>query len=130
MRSFKITAFAAALIPLFRRKPGPRDSDEFGGDPVVAPPAAEEEVAAPRTPRGPERVAPTVNAADAAPASDVSAVPAAGDGDELELEVQRYRAALRAGTLCSKCGQANPADSRFCFDCGAALPLQEAREFD
>jgi hypothetical protein len=50
--------------------------------------------------------------------------------DDIEREVQRYRVALRAGTICTKCGQANPEDSRFCFDCGTALPLTEAREFD
>jgi len=63
-------------------------------------------------------------------AGQVAQTPSPATEDELELEVQRYRAALRAGTVCNKCGQANPAESRFCFDCGAPLPLAEAREFD
>lgn len=50
--------------------------------------------------------------------------------DELELEIERYRAAVRAGTVCAKCGQANPADSLFCFECGARLPLADAKEFE
>jgi hypothetical protein len=41
---------------------------------------------------------------------------------EIEAEVLRYRDALRAGTICTRCGQANPAGSRFCGECGRALP--------
>ena len=39
----------------------------------------------------------------------------------VEQEVVRYREALRAGTICVRCGQANPAGSRFCGDCGRPL---------
>ena len=39
----------------------------------------------------------------------------------VEEEVVRYREALRAGTICARCGQANPTGSRFCGDCGRPL---------
>jgi hypothetical protein len=133
-----IVAFAAVLIPLFRRRVPGADSSEFEGDTSAAPPS-------PPSPRTSPDAAPAVDATHgggvvpptpAASASPVDpAEPAGGPADaatadELELEVQRYRAALRAGTVCNKCGQANPAESKFCFDCGTALPLAEAREFE
>jgi hypothetical protein len=40
----------------------------------------------------------------------------------VEREIERYRAALRAGTVCRRCGCANPEGSRFCFECGRRLP--------
>ena len=40
---------------------------------------------------------------------------------EIERDVLLYREALRAGTVCTRCGQANSAESRFCADCGRAL---------
>jgi len=43
------------------------------------------------------------------------------DAAELEADVQRYRDALREGTLCSHCREANPPDSQFCRSCGHAL---------
>jgi ribosomal protein L40E len=49
--------------------------------------------------------------------------------DALEAEVARYREALRAGTICRKCGEANPPGSRFCADCGADLPVDDVQEF-
>jgi hypothetical protein len=115
-----IIAFAAVLIPLFRRRPGVHDESEFEGGSssagtgagTVAPMAA-----GPATPAGPAPVAPP----DAA---------AGDDGADIEAEVARYRAALRAGTVCRKCGQANPEGSVFCADCGARLPLADAREFE
>jgi hypothetical protein len=75
----------------------------------------------------------SVRPAPHAPVPGAAHVPAAGTPapeDDLEQEVLRYREALRAGTVCNKCGQANPPGSRFCFDCGKALPLADAREFD
>jgi hypothetical protein len=39
----------------------------------------------------------------------------------LAAEVARYRTALRAGTVCKRCKEANPPGSRFCADCGRAL---------
>lgn len=43
------------------------------------------------------------------------------DEAELEADVQRYREALRAGTVCGHCREANPPDSHFCRACGRAL---------
>lgn len=40
---------------------------------------------------------------------------------ELEADVERYRTALREGTLCRHCRTANPAGSRFCGQCGREL---------
>jgi hypothetical protein len=39
----------------------------------------------------------------------------------IEAEVLRYREAMRAGTLCTRCAQANPAGSQFCMECGRKL---------
>lgn len=39
----------------------------------------------------------------------------------LDADVQRYRDALHAGTVCSRCRAANPPGSRFCTDCGNEL---------
>ena len=48
----------------------------------------------------------------------------AGDVDPaLKGEVDRYREAIRAGTLCERCGQANAPDSRFCGECGRPLAV-------
>lgn len=40
------------------------------------------------------------------------------DDAAIDEEVERYRSALRAGTLCAQCRFANPAGSRYCADCG------------
>lgn len=107
-----LLAFAAVLYPLFKRGPAGDDEREFGmgsDDGALAPMAA-----------GP-----------ATPLADVTThdEPAAG-GDDIEREVLRYRVAVRAGTVCRKCGQANPADSAFCFECGARLARADAKEFE
>lgn len=47
--------------------------------------------------------------------------PVIEDAATLDAELGRYRAALRAGTLCLECGQPNPDDSTFCAQCGARL---------
>lgn len=47
---------------------------------------------------------------------------------ELEADVERYRAALREGTVCSGCRGANPGGSRFCGDCGRELDAGPGRE--
>jgi hypothetical protein len=39
----------------------------------------------------------------------------------LESEILAYRAALRAGTVCARCGFANAEDGRFCAECGRPL---------
>lgn len=44
----------------------------------------------------------------------------ASDG-EIRQEVERYRASIKAKTLCDRCLSANPAKSNYCSDCGAAL---------
>lgn len=49
------------------------------------------------------------------------ATPAGADPESLEAEVERYRSALRSGTICARCAEANPAGSRFCSRCGASL---------
>jgi hypothetical protein len=148
-----VIAFAAVLVPLFRRGQHAVDGDEFNMGETPAdgtPPAAATKRAVRRNaevqrdveslPEGAaagEGVVPPMAAGPATPVAPAGAVledaPAAGPAashDDIELEVSRYRTALRAGTVCSKCGQANPADSSFCFECGAQLPLKEAREFD
>jgi hypothetical protein len=40
---------------------------------------------------------------------------------ELEEEIAHYRTALRAGTICDRCGRANREASRFCAECGRPL---------
>ena len=110
-----IAAFAAVLIPLLRRRPGFGDESEFENIPPSANAAA---MARPGKDAAP-------NAADADAGSLDSA-----SADPLESEVQRYRAAMRAGTLCRKCGQANPADGIYCYECGERLPLADAKEFE
>lgn len=47
--------------------------------------------------------------------------PRFSDEAALDAEVERYRAALRAGTLCGRCRFANPGGSNFCADCGRPL---------
>lgn len=114
-----VAAFAAVLFPLFRRRPGFGDETEFEN----VPPASSVE----RPPTGA-----AVTPAAAVGERPVGAVggAAATDADAIEAEVLRYREAVRAGTVCRKCGQANPADSLYCFECGARLPLADAREFE
>lgn len=56
-----------------------------------------------------------------APAQDVVA-------DDLEREIAAYRAALRAGTLCDRCGSANPEVARFCAACGRHLESERGEE--
>jgi ribosomal protein L40E len=127
-----LIAFAAVLIPLFRKGPRTVDDSEFTGDVSRGTDPVRGEGVVPPMAAGP--VTPVDAAGTAAPPADAAQVvaprPAPAGGDELEAEVQRYRVAVRAGTVCTRCGQANPADSRFCFECGTALPLNEAREFD
>lgn len=47
-----------------------------------------------------------------------AAGPILTDDAAIDAEVERYRAALRAGTICAGCRFANPAGSRYCADCG------------
>jgi hypothetical protein len=112
---------------------------------VEGPPAAE----APQSPGAPEAgeglhppeadpvtgegIVPPMAAGPATPVAPIGLphdAPASTSDDEREQQVARYRAALRAGTICRKCGEANVPESRFCADCGAALPLAESHEFE
>jgi hypothetical protein len=115
-----LVAFGAVLVPLFRRKSGVNDDREFdiGADAesASAPPTVAPMAAGPATPVAP----PPVNPPDAGEHAH----------DDIEAEVLRYRAALRAGTVCRKCGQANEEGSVFCADCGTRLPREDAREFE
>ena len=43
------------------------------------------------------------------------------DRADFEADLQRYRDALRAGTVCGHCREPNPAGSRFCGQCGRPL---------
>jgi hypothetical protein len=96
--------------------PGPADRPDA---PAVPPPSPA---------GGPDAPAePTVR--DGQAASAAAASPGSGD-DELERDVRRYRDALRAGTICRKCGEANTPDSMYCAECGARLPLSREREFE
>jgi hypothetical protein len=42
--------------------------------------------------------------------------------DLLEAEIASLRASIRDGIVCPECGWPNPRGSRFCGDCGSALP--------
>jgi ribosomal protein L40E len=127
-----LAAFTAVLLPLFRRGSRSAGADEFRGDRPAADPVRGKGVVPPVAagPATPVDAAGTTRPAATPPADDAAAANPVPPQADVELEVQRYRAAMRAGTICEKCGQANPADSRFCFECGAQLPLAEAREFD
>jgi ribosomal protein L40E len=103
-----VIAFAAVLYPLFRRAPRDDDEREFGSGGVGATLA-------------PSGAGAATSHADALPPDAMN---------DIEREVLRYRTAVRAGTVCRKCGQANPADSRFCFECGAQLARADAKEFE
>jgi hypothetical protein len=148
-----IAAFAAVLVPLFRRgdrsaaarrefddapraEPPPRQAPpprnrprrEHGAAPLAdADPAAGEGIVPPMAAGPATPVAPTAATGPDAPAEPTLPDAAARAGgstapsDRVEREVARYREALRAGTLCRKCGEANPQGSRFCGDCGADL---------
>lgn len=43
------------------------------------------------------------------------------DPEELEADIQRYREALDAGTVCPRCRAPSPPGARFCQECGHAL---------
>jgi len=40
----------------------------------------------------------------------------------LEAEIASLRTSIREGIVCPECGWPNPRGSRFCGDCGSALP--------
>lgn len=41
----------------------------------------------------------------------------------LEAEIAALRDSIRAGVICPQCGSPNPKGSRYCGDCGSALPV-------
>jgi hypothetical protein len=49
------------------------------------------------------------------------------DEASLDAEIDRYRAAVRAGAVCDRCGQANPGGSAFCYECGRALGSRRSK---
>ena len=55
---------------------------------------------------------------------------ALADDADIENEIARYREALRADTMCRRCGQANPADAKYCYECGRKLPVLDREEFE
>ena len=48
--------------------------------------------------------------------------------DDLEREIAAYRAALKAGTLCERCGSANVEEALFCAACGGRLESEPDEE--
>lgn len=122
-----LAAFTAVLIPLFRRRPGFGDEKEFENIPAAA---SEEEAGSGEAASAQDMAE---SAGHAAPPPGADAATPAGGGtadDHVEAEVLRYREAVRAGTVCRKCGQANPAGSAYCYECGSRLPLADAQEFE
>lgn len=121
-----LAAFTAVLIPLFRRRPGIGDEKEFENIPSAASGEGESRdaaTAADTARPGADGVAPA--------GMDPGIATARGAAEEhVEAEVLRYREAVRAGTVCRKCGQANPAGSAYCYECGSRLPLTDAQEFE
>jgi hypothetical protein len=45
----------------------------------------------------------------------------ASTDESLNQKVERYRDAIKRGTLCERCLAANPGGSRYCADCGKML---------
>ncbi len=67
-----------------------------------------------------DRVAQDSGDMEPLPGSDASDAMSSPD-EYVREEVQLYRDALRAGTVCDRCLQANPDGSRFCSACGRQL---------
>ncbi|HLU25785.1 MAG TPA: zinc ribbon domain-containing protein [Longimicrobiales bacterium] len=79
---------------------------------------------------GPDDAAPASpddRAAAAAETAGVASATAEGEDalpeDPIEREILRYRAAVRAGTVCRRCRQANPEGSRYCSECGTRIAV-------
>ncbi len=45
--------------------------------------------------------------------------------EEVEAEIAALRASIREGTVCTQCATPNPLESRYCGECGSALPGRE-----
>ncbi|MEX2284445.1 MAG: zinc ribbon domain-containing protein [Gemmatimonadota bacterium] len=50
------------------------------------------------------------------------------DDAALEHRITSYRTALQNGTVCNRCLRDNPADAKFCLECG--LQLSKERKSD
>lgn len=136
-----LASVAFVLYPIVRGQGAPLEDEEEGWEAEAQKRAA---LAAPRV-AGHERAARKVDGADlpalradgaAEAPGAIRAADAAGpvgeapagehdEHDELEREVECYRRALRAGTVCGECRRANEPGSRYCAGCGA--PLSAAR---
>ena len=46
------------------------------------------------------------------------------DDEALEGRIAGYRAALRTGTVCERCLRDNPANAKFCMECGQRMKQQ------
>jgi hypothetical protein len=103
-----VLVIGAVALPLFQGHRGTHaDAQEFAVEATSAPPPP--------------------SATD--PAAAV-AVPVGRPGDAaVEGEIARYRQAISGGTLCRRCGEANPPGSRFCRDCGKPLTANDAQEY-
>ena len=115
-----LLVIAAVAWPLLRSTRGHHtDAQEFAVQPPSAPAAAPERPAAP-----------DISAAQRTAARRSAAPADAPTGDAaLEADIARYREALTTGTLCPRCGEANPVEAKFCRECGKALPASAAQEF-
>ncbi len=48
--------------------------------------------------------------------------------EDVEAEIAALRASIREGTVCTQCATPNPPESRFCGECGSALPGRDRVE--
>ena len=48
-----------------------------------------------------------------------------GDPADLEADIEAYREALSADTVCPRCRYPNAPDARYCSECGTALDGDE-----
>ncbi len=62
-------------------------------------------------------------ARETARAAELGSVAPALARDDLEAEIAALRTSIREGVVCPQCGHPNPQGSRFCGDCGSALPI-------
>lgn len=111
-----VVVIAAVAIPLFRGgRSEHHDAHEYGSG-----------LEATSAPAGSAAAAPLRADPDAGPM-----LPPSASEDALEVEIARYRAAVAAGTVCRRCGEANAADAKFCADCGKPLAGRgnDAQEF-
>jgi ribosomal protein L40E len=111
-----ILVVGAVLAPLIR---GPRGHHEDAREFAVGPPSS------PPTPAAAERAPVPVGAVSEAAAQAGES----GSDAALEAEIARYREAVRAGTVCRRCGEANPPDAKFCKECGKPLSSSDDQEF-